>query len=316
MTCSAGDPAGLPGAWYCEGAPFQQERRTIFVTQWQLLGPTSQLTRPGDFVTANLGGWPVFALVDAHGAIGAFRNVCRHQGMQVLEKPRGRCESLRCRYHGWTYDFSGRMIAAPELVAPADARSDDNHLCRIASGAWHGLLFVNLDRDAQPLDAALRDVAATVDASLARYAQSAGEVVTDLNCNWKTYVEHCVTSRRLGAPDADGTTWQWQWPLAMVRSATEAISVYQIIPRTFARSRVVEHVFVVDSTDAAPTAAAIDAARQRAAVDKVACEALQRERETGATDADSRLAVLHQYIREAHASAPRENTLRLQQGAA
>ncbi len=305
---------GLPRAWCCEGAPFQQEKRTIFATQWQLLGPAAQLTQPGEFITANLGGWPVFALVDAQGAIGAFRNVCRHQGMQVLEKPRGRSEALRCRYHGWTYDFSGRMIFTPDLVAPADPTSEDNHLCRIACDVWHGLLFVNLDRDAQPLHEALGEVATATNA--AQHARSAGEMTTDFNCNWKTYVEHCLTSRPLGVAGDDGAVWRWAWPLALVRCAADALSVYQITPRTFLRSRVVEHVFVAEAADAAHSAAAIDASRERAAADKRACEALQREREAGAVADDPRLTVLHRLLRDAHAAAPRENTLRLQQGTA
>jgi nitrite reductase/ring-hydroxylating ferredoxin subunit len=287
----------LPAAWYCEGDPFQHERRTIFGREWLLLARTEQLREPGAFVTANLGGWPVFALADGSGSINAFRNVCRHQQMQVLEKPRGRCEVLRCRYHGWTYDLSGCFVTAPELVAPADAHSAANHLGRIACATLGPLLFVNLDSDASPLARALGAAAPTLDRRLARCAP-AGETMTDYSCNWKTFVEHCLAARAFGAT-SDGAQWLWQWPLAMAHVAPHAVCVQQIVPRTFARTRVVDHVFV---EDVALAPAALDEARLRAAADKAACEALQREREAAGGPRPAALADFHRRVRAAHAA--------------
>lgn len=286
----------LPAAWYCEGDPFQHERRTIFGGEWLLLARTEQLREPGDFVTANLGGWPVFALVDGSGTINAFRNVCRHQQMQVLEKPRGRCEVLRCRYHGWTYDLSGCFVTAPDLVAPADARSPANHLGRIAGATLGPLLFVNLGSDAAPLARALGAAGPTLDSALERCAH-ASEATTDYSCNWKTFIEHALATRAFDAT-SDGARWLWQWPLAMVHVAPHAICVQQVVPRTFARTRVVDHVFV---DDAALVTAALDEARMRAAADKVACEALQREREAAGGPRPATLADFHRRVRAAHA---------------
>ena len=299
----------LPASWYCEGEAFQQEKRTLFATSWQLLASTSALREPGDFVTANLGGWPVFALVDEEGGIGAFRNVCRHQGMQVLEKPRGRCTTLRCRYHGWTYDFAGRMVSAPDLVAPSNPRSPDNHLCRINSEVLGPLLYVNLDARAARLDVALGGLALFL---AERLGDTCGELTIDVACNWKTYVEHCLTTRTFGVP-GDAGACLWQWPLVMIEPAPASLSVQQIIPRTFSRTRVVEYVCVANDAHASD---ALDAARSRAQADKSACEALQRRREAGETGDEPAFASFHRAIHDVHAQTPRLDSLPLAHGVA
>jgi nitrite reductase/ring-hydroxylating ferredoxin subunit len=301
----------LPAAWYCEGEAFQHEKRTIFATSWQLLCSTTALREPGDYVTANLGGWPVFAIVDDAHRIGAFRNVCRHQGMQVLEKPRGTCEQLRCRYHGWTYDRKGHMVSAPPLVAPADAHSPDNHLRGIRAHVLGPLLYVNLDAQAAPFDVALAAAAPAV-AELVSGRVVDAELTTDYACNWKTYVEHCLSTRRFDAP-GESDAWLWQWPLVMFVRRASALHVQQIVPRTFSRTRVIEYVCAPDGADAND---ALDFARTRAQADQSACEALQRHRAAGEGDRAHALAGFHRAVREIHAQRPRIDPLPLQQGTA
>ena len=310
MTAAEGTSAtltSLPAASYCQGEPFQHERRTVFAREWLLLARRDQLREPGEYVTANLGGWPLFALVDASGAVGAYRNVCRHQGMQVLEKPRGRCESVRCRYHGWTYDLSGRMTSTPELVAPVDPHSPDNHLVRVCCETLDKLLFVNLDRGASSLVDALAGAAPVLERALAA-CTPIGEAATDYNCNWKTYVEHALATRAFDGASTDGA-WTWRWPLLMACVAADSVCVQQIVPRTFGRTRVVDHVF---ARDAALGAHALDAAKSLAAADKPAVEALQRAREAAGSDGHPSRGPFHRSLLAAYDRAPRDETVSVQ----
>ena len=77
-----------PAHWYTQGEPFQHERKTLFACAWQLLGRDASLREPGDYICANLAGWPVFALVNGKNELHAFRNVCSHQQMAGA----GRCQ--------------------------------------------------------------------------------------------------------------------------------------------------------------------------------------------------------------------------------
>lgn len=198
------------------------EKTGIFAREWLPMCTQSQLENPGDYVSATIGGWPIFA-VRADTGVGVYRNTCRHQNMMIVEKPAGQCSVLQCRYHGWQYALDGKFIGAPPLVAPADAKAPGNNLVPLATTTVQGLVFCTL-RDDAPALVARTTLGEAEGNGFAPYFLHAR--MTDVACNWKTYVE-----QRL----ADG--WQFEWPLLMVH-ANGAIAE-QIVPRSFLRTRIV-----------------------------------------------------------------------------
>src|ERR1700688_299650 len=122
----------LPSTFYVEADAFVRERRTIFAEGWQMIARKGALSAAGDYVCQSLAGLAVFALRDEAGGIGAFLNVCRHQGLPVLDSGAGRLPLMRCRYHGWTYNFDGSFKEAPLKYEPAAPAAPENDLPRIA----------------------------------------------------------------------------------------------------------------------------------------------------------------------------------------
>lgn len=233
--------------WYCQGEPFQEERQKLFAPAWQLLGRASVLRQPGDYLCANLAGWPLVALVNGEGKPAAFHNVCRHQRMGVVEIGARNAPALRCKYHGWTYDLDGRFTSAPTAVAPADPSSAENNLERISLAIWHGLAFVCVTASAE-------SPAAFLAARAIDERRFSGESTTDIGCNWKLYIEHCL------AEDPGS----WSWPALVVSSGADGTVVQQVIPRSFSRTRVVQHSFGAAPLDLAPAKAACEEAQKRA----------------------------------------------------
>jgi hypothetical protein len=45
--------------------------------------------------------------------------VCRHRGAEVVSGE-GRCSTLQCHYHAWTYDLDGALRAAPRSADDPD----------------------------------------------------------------------------------------------------------------------------------------------------------------------------------------------------
>src|SRR5258707_1119744 len=131
---------------YAQGDAFQVEKRTVFSTEWLPLCAGGQLAKGGDYVSATVGGWGVVGVRDRDGTVRALRNACRHQNMQVVGTPSGNCETLRCRFHGWTYDLQGRFLSAPPPVAPKDSQSPNHHLAPLATTVASGLVFFSLDK--------------------------------------------------------------------------------------------------------------------------------------------------------------------------
>jgi len=236
----------LPAQWYCQGEPFQEERQKLFAPAWQLLGRASILQQPGDYLCANLAGWPLVALVNREGKPAAFRNVCRHQKMGVIEIGAGTAAALRCKYHGWTYDLDGRFASAPATVAPADPSSPENNLERVPLAIWHGLAFVSQTGTGE-------SPATFLDACAIDETRFSGESSTDIGCNWKLYIEHCL------AEDPAS----WAWPALIARSSADGTEVQQVIPRSFSRTRVVQHSFGGARLDLAPAKAACEDAQKR-----------------------------------------------------
>jgi nitrite reductase/ring-hydroxylating ferredoxin subunit len=242
----------LPPEAYAAGEPFQREKRTLFRREWLPFCAVGQLAASGSFVNHTLGGWPVMAIRGADGAMRAFHNVCRHQGMPVVDKPDGQCERLRCKFHGWTYDLAGGFVEAPIPVAPKDPESEQHHLRAVALAADAALVFVRIGEGEGAPTSLVRDG-----------MRFAGSVVTDADCNWKTLVETLLP----------GEDWRYFWPIGFEATPFEgACVIRQALPRSFVRTRLVDLVF---TTDGSASEAVLERIRVRAAADRQQAEARQ-----------------------------------------
>jgi nitrite reductase/ring-hydroxylating ferredoxin subunit len=238
---------------YTEGERFQVEKRRLFARAWLPFCAAGQLAAAGDFVSHTLGGWPIVAIRGSDGVVRAFRNVCKHQGMPVVERPSGQCAALRCRYHGWTYDLAGALTAAPPLVAPADPGAAIHHL--------DALRRVEVDGIVQVRDRGDADAPATLGAGGRAYVDA---LSLDVDANWKSAVE-------AGLADA---AWRFVWPLAFVAERGALCVVRQVVPRSFTRTRLIDLVFA----DGAIARDALNTDLQRA---KAAAQAAQQARAAG-----------------------------------
>ena len=49
----------ISGPWYTDLRIAELERRHVFGATWQMVGRTAQVEKPGDFITAEVGGEPL-----------------------------------------------------------------------------------------------------------------------------------------------------------------------------------------------------------------------------------------------------------------
>jgi nitrite reductase/ring-hydroxylating ferredoxin subunit len=234
----------FPPDAYAEGARFQLEKRRLFATAWLPVCAAGQIAAPGDFVSQSIGGWPVLAIRGADGVARGFRNVCRHQGMPVVEQAAGRCDVLRCRYHGWTYDLAGALIEAPPAVAPADPAAATHRLEVFALAEADGMIQLRAGAD---------------DGAAPRFglaaAPLAGATAADIDANWKCVIEALLAD----------ATWRLVWPLAVVGAVGASTVVRQVVPRSFLRTRLIDLAFGAPAAAPDVKAAAETAQAERAA---------------------------------------------------
>jgi choline monooxygenase len=176
-----------------------RERERLFARSWQYAGHSGQVAEPGSYFTARVGDVPLVVVRDREGELRAFVNVCRHRGAEVVFGE-GRCTTLQCHYHAWTYGLDGELRAAPR--ADGDLDRSELGLRPAQVHSWGPFLFVNADFDAAPLAETLGE--------LPELVRNCGIDVDELTfhsrspytlaANWKVAVEnylecyHCAVA--------------------------------------------------------------------------------------------------------------------------
>jgi ferredoxin-NADP reductase/phenylpropionate dioxygenase-like ring-hydroxylating dioxygenase large terminal subunit len=190
----------LPSRWYTDPAITEREIHQLFRKTWNYVGPVSELENLGDYITSYVGEIPVVVVRNESG-LCALVNVCRHRRHEVM-KGRGNAKMMQCAYHAWTYDLAGCLKGAPRTAAEPGFRLEDYPLLPLRVETLGPWVFVNADRDAEPLAGQygrILDVIAQsgIDlASLKLYSR----VQWESHANWKTMLEnylecyHCAVA--------------------------------------------------------------------------------------------------------------------------
>ena len=106
---------GLPNECYTSEKYTQLERKKLFEDKWVVIGVASSLPKIGDAKPFDLLGIPIIILRDKKNKIRVFHNVCSHRGYKILQKDCKIKNVIRCPYHSWSYDLSGKLVATPHL---------------------------------------------------------------------------------------------------------------------------------------------------------------------------------------------------------
>ena len=168
------------------------ERERIFRTQPVMAAHASEIREPGSFVTVQLNSSNVILTRKMDGSVGAFLNVCRHRGAQLVNKERGRRRIFTCRYHGWSYSNDGalRSISFDDTYG-TNAACAKMSLVALPVEERHGFIWVVEDPDGS-IDVS-RMLGPEMEQALSEfgfgeYSYYRGEVL-DLPQNWKVMTD-------------------------------------------------------------------------------------------------------------------------------
>ncbi len=180
----------LPARWYTDPAITEREIHQIFRKTWNYIGPLNELQKIGDYITGYVGEIPVVVLRNKSG-LAALVNVCRHRRHEVM-KGRGNARMMQCGYHAWTYDLSGCLKSAPRTAREPGFRLDDYPLLPLRVDTLGPWVFVNADRDAEPLARHYGGVLDIIAASGLKLdtLELQSRTSWDGNANWKTMLEN------------------------------------------------------------------------------------------------------------------------------
>ena len=139
---------------YTDEAVFADEMEKIWSKVWKFCAHESELPNPGDYRTTAIAGMPLVMIRGDDGEIRTFYNVCPHRGAEIVRKPSGSGKVFTCLFHNWTFDRAGECVSIPlpDGYEDAGVSKEDQGLREVRTEVKYGLVFCNLDNDAEPLD--------------------------------------------------------------------------------------------------------------------------------------------------------------------
>jgi nitrite reductase/ring-hydroxylating ferredoxin subunit len=187
-----------------EFADLEHER--LWARVWQVAGRAEEIPDPGDHLVHDIGDESVVVVRDADGALRAFHNACLHRGTRLADGPGTFEGSIRCPFHGWCYDYAGRLEVVPDR-AEFPGLPDGLRLAPVRVDAFGGFVFVNLDPDAAPL----LDFLDPLPQVLAPYhldrLRLRAYLTTVIPANWKAVVDAFNESYHVQAAHAQILPW-------------------------------------------------------------------------------------------------------------
>ena len=193
---------GLPGHAYTSEAFAAEEHARLFARTWTFAGFAHEVPAPGSVMPRKVAGVPLLFTRTRSSEVKCFHNICTHRGSLLVNEGGEGLQTLRCRYHGWTFDLEGNLRLTPHWGghnrAGAEGFDRSCHgLKPVRMARWHDWLFVNVDGLAEPFD----DYAAPFMAHVAEYdfsqATWALSLDYDIASNWKLVAENYLETLHL-----------------------------------------------------------------------------------------------------------------------
>lgn len=169
----------------------------IWHRDWVFVTTEDHVGSPGDQVPVIVGDQPVLLLRNQVGELCAVSNLCAYRGTLLVEVPVN-AKRIQCPYHAWTYADDGRLLAMP-FTPPAAIDRAAHCLPVYRTESWHGLVFVSLNPDVEPLSVRFAAVEAHVAAQgIDRLHHWSDQQQTDVwECNWKLAIVNAMESYHL-----------------------------------------------------------------------------------------------------------------------
>jgi phenylpropionate dioxygenase-like ring-hydroxylating dioxygenase large terminal subunit len=172
-----------PVEHYTSQAHFGDELVQVLRRTPTVFCPSAALSEMGSYVARDVALVPLLVVRGEDGVVRAFKNACRHRGVQVLEGA-GCKKAMTCRYHAWTYDLQGRLRAIPDDEGFPGLDKSQHGLVPVSAFEQGGLVYLTQEGSSVPD----QNLEALPDFSKPpwRFVQT---VEQDFDANWKIVAE-------------------------------------------------------------------------------------------------------------------------------
>lgn len=307
--------ATLPAAWYHEPTIYEAERRSLWPSEWVVLGPATHVEAPGSYLADEVAGHPIAVVRAPDGELHGYHNVCPHRAGPLVWPGTGTTANLVCKYHGWAFRWDGSLLSARDFGDQPPLCVDDQRLQPVAVETWANLVWVRLRADDAP---PLADELGTFVGAATRHPVDtfafSHRLVRHLASNWKTYVDnylegyhvpilhpslrrqldmstyqvkvvedtYCVHSAEPAAGATVSGVWLFRYPNLAFNVYAEGMNIERVVPTGHQTCDVVYDYFVAPGVDAEEMFSMSNVVLDE---DQAICEAVQRNLASGRYDA-------------------------------
>ena len=178
----------LEREFYTGEEEYRVDLEMIWYRDWLFVGHDCEVPKPGNYLTVQIGEYPVVVVRDRNGELRAFHNACRHRGSRICSAERGTVTRLVCPYHQWTYHLDGRLFAARDMGAGFDRSQYGLHAVHCTSVG--GYIFVCLAKVAPDFEPIRRHIEPYFLPHNLREGKVAFETTIVEKANWKLVWEN------------------------------------------------------------------------------------------------------------------------------
>ena len=168
----------------------QKEWERLWPRAWLIAGVVSDIPEEGDYTTFEIGPESFVLVRQADDSIKAFYNVCPHRGNRIALNERGSVAQFTCAFHGWQFCIDGELkcISDEETFRP-EVIAHRPGLKEVPCDTLGGIIFINMDGNAQPLREAIGLPPEYVEQYEIEKMHVVHHVRSEWAANWKTGVD-------------------------------------------------------------------------------------------------------------------------------
>lgn len=234
----------------------------IWKRTWQAVCRNTEIADAGDTFVYNITRFSVIVCRAADGSLKAYRNACLHRGRQLVDAS-GNYEKFRCPYHAFTWDLEGEFRGAPCKWDFPHIEAEEFALPKVQVDTWGGWVFINLDREAPPLNEYLGVLPQHFERWKPENAYKMLHVEKVIPCNWKVgweaFIEsyHAVATHPQILEYTDDADSQYDvWGDHISRTIT-ALGVPSFHLEDISEQKIADTMFGVSAMVARPTEAEV-----------------------------------------------------------
>ncbi|WP_290703066.1 aromatic ring-hydroxylating dioxygenase subunit alpha [Amphritea sp.] len=167
---------------------YQQDLEQIWHKEWIFAGHTFEIEKAGQYMTIQVGDYPVVIVRDDAGNVRAFHNACRHRGSRVCSESKGKTAKLVCPYHKWTFGLDGKLLFAGNMGEKFN--NDDHGLMPVNCEVVNSYIYICVADQAPDFEQFRNDLSPFITPHNLENCKVAFESNLVENGNWKLVFEN------------------------------------------------------------------------------------------------------------------------------